>query len=95
MQSPSQTYFVAAKRVLRHLKGIVEFDTCFVKSSSIKLGFSDNDWAWSDDEIMSTLGYCFAIRGIISCYNSKKHLVVAHSITEIEYITSYIYMTAK
>jgi hypothetical protein len=35
---------------------------------------------------MSTLGYCFATRGIIFCYNSKKHSVVAHSIIEIEYI---------
>jgi hypothetical protein len=43
MQSPSQTYFFAAKRVLRYQKGTVEFDICFVKSSSIKLGFSDND----------------------------------------------------
>jgi hypothetical protein len=43
MQSPSQTYFLAAKRVLRYQKDTVEFDICFVKSSSIKLGFSDND----------------------------------------------------
>ena len=86
MQSPSQTYFFAAKRVLRYQKGTVEFDICFVKSSSIKLGFSDNDWAGSADEIMSTLGYCFATREIIFCYNSKKHSVVAHSIIEIEYI---------
>jgi hypothetical protein len=35
---------------------------------------------------MSTLGYCFATREIIFCYNSKKHSVVAHSIIEIEYI---------
>ena len=54
MQSPSQIHFVAIKRVLRYLKGTVEFDIHFVKSSSVKLvGFSNSDWAESNDEMMS------------------------------------------
>jgi hypothetical protein len=54
IQSPSQIHFVAVKRVLRYLKGTVEFGIYFVKSSSIKLvGFSNNDWAESDNEMMS------------------------------------------
>jgi hypothetical protein len=45
---------VAVKRVLRYLKGTVEFGIYFVKSSSVKLvGFSNSDWAGSDDEMMS------------------------------------------
>jgi hypothetical protein len=45
---------VAVKRVLRYLKGTVEFGIYFVKFSSIKLvGFSNNDWAESDNEMMS------------------------------------------
>jgi hypothetical protein len=40
----------------------------FVKSSYVKLvGFSDNDWARSDEEMMSTSGYCFTIRKSIFC----------------------------
>lgn len=54
IQSPSQIHFVAVKRVLRYLKGTVEFGIYFVKFSSIKLvGFSNNDWAESDNEMMS------------------------------------------
>jgi len=54
IQSPSQIHFVAVKRVLRYLKGTVEFGIYFVKSSSVKLvGFSNSDWAGSDDEMMS------------------------------------------
>jgi hypothetical protein len=46
MQDPGQIHFVVAKRVLRYLKGTLEFDMHFVKSSSVKLvGFSDSDWA--------------------------------------------------
>jgi hypothetical protein len=45
---------VAVKRVLRYLKGIVEFGTHFVKSSSIKLvDFPSSDWAGIDDEMIS------------------------------------------
>jgi len=68
MQGPSQIHFVAAKRVLRYLKGTLEFGMHFVKSSYVKLvGFSDNDWARSDEEMMSTSGYCFTIRKSIFC----------------------------
>jgi hypothetical protein len=91
MQSLSQIHFVATKRVLRYLKGTLEFGMHFVKSSSVKLiGFSDSDLAGSDEQIMSTSSYCFAIGGNIFCWNSKKQSVVAHSTTEAEYIAAYV-----
>ena len=63
----------------------------FVKSSFVKLiGFSDSDWVGRNEEMMSTSGYCFAIGGSIFCWNSKKQLVVAHSIVEVEYIVAYV-----
>jgi hypothetical protein len=50
MQEPSQNHFVAAKRVLRYLRGTAGFGIHFVKSSSINLvGFSDSDWGGSDE----------------------------------------------
>ena len=58
---------MAAKRVPRYLKGTIEFDMHFVKSSFIKLVFSNRDWVGSDDAMMSTSGYCFAIEGSIFC----------------------------
>jgi hypothetical protein len=68
MQSPSQIHFIAAKKVLRYLKRTLEFGMHFVKSSFVKLiGFSDSDWAGSDEKMMSTSGYCFAIGGSIFC----------------------------
>jgi len=51
----------------------------FVKSSFIKLVFSNRDWVGSDDAMMSTSGYCFAIGGSIFCWNSKKQSLVAYS----------------
>jgi hypothetical protein len=58
---------VAAKRVPKYLKGTIEFGIHFVKSSFIKLVFSNRDWVGSDDVMMSTSGYCFAIGGSIFC----------------------------
>jgi len=44
MQDPSQNHLVAAKRVLRYLKGTAGFGMHFVKSSSVNIvGFSDSD----------------------------------------------------
>jgi hypothetical protein len=82
---------VATKRVLRYLKGAIGFGMHFVKSSSVNLvGYSDSDWGKGDEEMMSTLGYCFAIGDRIFCYNSKKQFVVTHSTTEAEYIAAYV-----
>jgi histone deacetylase 1/2 len=73
MQEPSQNHFVAAKRVLRYLRGTASFGINFVKSNSINLvGFSDSDWGGSDEGMMSTSGYCFAVGKSVFCWNSKK-----------------------
>ena len=91
MQNPSQFHFAAAKRVLRYLKGTLEYGIHFERSSSLKLtGFTDSDWGGSDEGMMSTSGYCFSMGGSIFCWNSKKQSVVAHSTAEAEYIAAYV-----
>ena len=91
MQSPSQIHFVAAKRVLRYLKGTLDFGMNFARSNVTNLiGFSDSDWAGSDEEMSSTSGFCFSMGGTIFCWNSKKQTVVAHSTAEAEYIAAYV-----
>jgi hypothetical protein len=91
MQNPSQIHFLAAKRVLRYLKGTVGFGMHFVKSSSVNLvGFSDSDWGGSDEGMMSTSGYCFAMGNSVFCWNSKKQSVVAHFTAEAENIAAYV-----
>jgi len=82
---------VAAKRVLRYLRGTAGFGIHFVKSSSINLvGFLDSDWGGSDERMMSTSCYCFAVGKSMFCWNSKKQSVVAHSTAEAEYIAVYV-----
>jgi hypothetical protein len=91
MQNPSQNHYVAAKRVLRYLRGTQDFGMVFDKLETVKLvGYCDSDWAGSDEDMMSTSGYCFSMGGSVFCWNSKKQSVVAHSTAEAEYIAAYV-----
>jgi hypothetical protein len=91
MQNPSQTHHIAAKRVLRYLKGTLDFGLFFKSMNTVKItGFCDSDWAGSDEGMMSTSGYCFSMGDCIFCWNSKKQSVVAHSTAEAEYISAFV-----
>ncbi|EOY15694.1 DNA/RNA polymerases superfamily protein [Theobroma cacao] len=88
MQSPSQTHFAAAKRVLRYIKGIIDLGLKFEKKkNSIIMGYCDTDWAGSLDDSKGTFGYCFSLGSAVFNWNSKKQEVVAQSSVEAEYIT--------
>ncbi|XP_026378312.1 uncharacterized protein LOC113272728 [Papaver somniferum] len=58
MQNPTTTHFEAFKRILRYIKGTIEYGIKFTKGSSFLLGFSDTDWAGSIDDRRSIGGYC-------------------------------------
>ncbi|XP_042962618.1 uncharacterized mitochondrial protein AtMg00810-like [Carya illinoinensis] len=58
LHCPTTDYLVAAKRVLRYLKGTLQFGLNFSKGSLQLNGFCDSDWARSPDDKKSTSGYC-------------------------------------
>ncbi|XP_042944487.1 uncharacterized mitochondrial protein AtMg00810-like [Carya illinoinensis] len=87
MQCPSQIHFGTAKRVLRYLQGTIGLGMWYKKSSSIKLvGFTDNDWTGSSDDMRSTSGYCFGLGSAMLSWSSKKQGYVAQSTAEAEYV---------
>ena len=56
----SELHMVAAKRVLRYLKGTFSYGIKFCKVQEFKLqGYSNSDWARSVEDMRSTSGYCF------------------------------------
>jgi hypothetical protein len=61
--SPSrQTHWIAAKRVLRYLRGIVGYGLRYASSVDISLqGYVDADWARSAVDRKSTFGCCFTL----------------------------------
>ncbi|XP_021288410.1 uncharacterized protein LOC110419638 [Herrania umbratica] len=88
-QKPSQIHFSTAKRVLRYIKGTINYGLKFEKVVSRDLiGYCDSDGAGSLDDSRSTKGYYFSFYSAIFFWNSKKQKLVAQSLTETKYIST-------
>ena len=87
MKGPSNEHWIAVKRVLRYVKGTLDFGLKFEHNKSFKLsGYSDSDWAGCVDTRKSTSGFVFQIGSCTVSWSSKKQPIVALSSTEAEYI---------
>lgn len=90
LANPKWENLVAAKHVLRYLKGTSNYELVFKKSNENLdlIGFSDSDWASSVEDRRSTTGYCFSLtkEGPVISWKSKKQHTVALSTCEAEYI---------
>ena len=88
MKSPTKAHLNLAKDVLRYVKGTIDYNLKFTKSTCLTLiGYSDSDWGNSGDR-KSISGYCFLlnVNGPLISWKSKKQSVVAISSCEAEYI---------
>lgn len=81
-----KSHWLAAKRVLRYLKGTkdvgITFHTC---SNSLK-AYVDADWGASPDDRRLFTGYAFVLNGGVIKWESKKQRTVALSTVEAEYM---------
>ena len=79
-----------AKHVLRYLKGTLDYELVYERSSEPLqlMAFSDADWASSVEDRKSTTGYCFSLtkNGAVISWKSKKQPTVALSTCEAEYM---------
>ena len=58
MHAPTDSYWVAVKRILHYLKGTTFYSFHITQRSSFALhGFTDVDWAGSIDDRKFTAGY--------------------------------------
>ena len=83
----SKIHFKTVKRILKYVKGTVDFGIRFKQVEKFSLhGYSDSDWTGSDDDMRSTTGYYSSSGfGIFSLY-SKKQEVIAQSTIKVEYV---------
>jgi len=91
MSNPRMSHWLAAKRILRYLKGTVELGIFYRrrKNRSLKLmAFTDSDYAGDLNDRRSTSGFVFLMASGAICWASKKQPVVALSTTEAEYIAA-------
>lgn len=90
MSEPRVSHLLAAKRVMRYIKGTLQYGILFPKclndSSMELMAYSDADWCGDRQDRKSTSGYLFKFMNAPISWCAKKQPVVALSTCESEYI---------
>lgn len=82
---PKTPHWSAAKRIMRYIKGTIEYKIAYGGKANIT-GFCDSDYAADiDDRNLSTSGFIFMMNGGAISWSTKKQPVDAQSTAEAEY----------
>lgn len=82
----TKEHFVQVKRIVRYLKGTINYCLVYKKSKNFSLyGYVDADWANSEDR-RSYSGLVFKLGDNLIAFESKKQTCVSLSSTEAEYV---------
>lgn len=89
MESPKEIHLLAAKRILRYLRGTSSYGIFYKRGEkSDLLGFTDSDYVGDLDYRKSTSGYVFMLGSGAVSWSSRKQEIVTLSTTEAEYIAA-------
>jgi len=92
MEKSKTPHFLAAKRILRYVKGTLDLGILYPYSQKNIEGevfdYSDSDWCDDKDDRKNTVGYVFKFGTSPISWCSKKQSVVALSTCEAEYIVA-------
>lgn len=87
MSRPGVQHMQGAKRILRYLKGTVDYGLVYTgDDKDVLSGYSDADWAGDVDTRRSTSGFVFQVHNNTVSWCSKRQNTVAKSSTEAEYV---------
>lgn len=85
-QNPKEIHWKMAKRVLRYLKGTVDYGINYVSEKNSIVAYSDSDWGGDTLDRKSNTGYVVCLAGGPISWTSKKQRTVALSTMEAEYM---------
>ncbi|XP_057443849.1 uncharacterized mitochondrial protein AtMg00810-like [Lotus japonicus] len=92
MENPKESHFMAAKRILRYVKGTIDHGVLFPGRAynlrSEMIGYVDADWCGDKDDKKSTTGFVFLCGDAPISWCSKKQPIVALSSCEAEYVAA-------
>jgi hypothetical protein len=89
MSEPRHRHWIAAKHILRYLRGSIAYGLRYTSSGGVLLhGYADSDWVGSSVDRKSTSGYCFSLGSAMISWSSKKQSSIAQSTVEAEYIAA-------
>ena len=87
--NPSEQHLLAAKRILRYIKGSTNVGLTFQGQNSNQISitaYADADWAGDLDDRKSTTGYVIMIGDCVVSWVSKKQSTISLSSAEAEYM---------
>ncbi|XP_019244295.1 PREDICTED: uncharacterized protein LOC109224163 [Nicotiana attenuata] len=88
MEAPTSTHLKVTRRILRNLKGAIDFGLFYSSNDFNLVGFCDSNYAGDIDNRKSTTSFVlFLGDSVISC-SSKKQSIVTLSTCESEYIAA-------
>ena len=84
--NPSSKHLLAAKRVLRYLKGTSKLGIMYSPPATHLVGYSDADWAGDINTRWSTTGYVVMLNHDAIVWRSRRQVTVVLSTMEAEYM---------
>ncbi|GJY41126.1 ribonuclease H-like domain-containing protein [Tanacetum coccineum] len=86
MHDPREPHFLALKRILRYVRGTLDYGLQLFSSSTTNLAaFSDAYWVGCPTTRRSTSGYCVFLDNNLLSWSSKRQLTLSRSSAEVEY----------
>jgi hypothetical protein len=84
--SPNQDHWEALARVMKYLRGTMNYGIMYSGFPAVLEGYSDANWISDSDETKSTSGYVFTLGGGAIAWRSVKQSIIARSTMESEFI---------
>jgi hypothetical protein len=89
MERPTEMHLSTVKRILRYLKGTVNYEVIYKKEEKVRLiGWSYSNYVGDTDDWKSTSRYVFMIGNGAISWSSKKQPIVTLSTIEAEYVAT-------
>ncbi|GKC75668.1 ribonuclease H-like domain-containing protein [Tanacetum coccineum] len=86
MHDPKEPHFAALKRILRYVRGTVDFGLqLYVFATTSLVGYTDADWAGCPSTRRSTSGYCVFLGDNIFSWYAKQQHTISRSSAEAKY----------
>ncbi|KAK4377649.1 hypothetical protein RND71_003945 [Anisodus tanguticus] len=86
MHAPREPHFTALKRIIRYIKGTLDYGLhLYTSTPTILLSYTDANWAGCPDTQCSTSGYCVFLGDNLISWSAKRQATLSRSSAEVEY----------